>query len=685
MEKGGRHGRRISCTLPAGIDREQAYFLFLAIGAPMSVFPLMPKKRERGKSMTQDLTTLHFQTILNRLADCAVSGAAKRKLAEICPILSEDIAVSRMEETTAARRVLDAAGAPPLALMDGLDESVSQAAQGAMLSPEQLTGVARFAASARALARYLRAAEGVSAGIASYRAEIPDFSPLENDIVRAVREDAVLDDASSVLRDLRRARERAEREIREKLNQVLVRHKNLLADAYVTLRGGCYVVPVQRKMQGLFPGKAIDASARGGTVFMEPNAIGEMKREMDALDVEIDAEERRILYSLSDETAANEAELRRAMRAMVDVDALFAKAKLSAAMRANPVVLTGERVIRLINARHPLLNPDECVPINFELSAPRVGVAVTGPNTGGKTVSLQTVGLLCAMAQSGLHVPCDPGSVVALTDAVYCDMGDSQSISQNLSTFSGHMTNVIRILESCSRDSLVLLDEPGSGTDPAEGSALAMAILEELTRRKCFFIITTHDPQIKLWSERTENVVSARMAFDKSTLMPLYRLEIGVSGESCAIEIAKRLGLGEGLLSRARAIVDFGPEAPVEESSDRVPVPASRLRRSERRTEGEVAAFCVGDSVSLLPDGRNAIVFKPADREGNVVIQLPEGKKTVRYNRLKLLVPASELYPPDYDFSIIFDTVANRKAAHSMNRKFDPDSVIVHREGKREN
>lgn len=647
----------------------------------MSVFPLVPKSHERGKTMTQDLITLNFNKILEMLADCAVSNAARERLMETAPFLNEEMAVSRMEETTAARRVLDAVGAPPLALMEGLDESITLASQGAMLSPEQLTGVARFAASARALTRYLRSAEIVSAAIASYRVEIPDFSQLENDIVCAVREDSVLDDASTLLRDLHRARERAEREIREKLNQVLMRHKNLLADAYVTMRSGCYVVPVQKKMQHLFAGKVVDASAKGGTVFMEPNVISDLKRETDALDVEIDAEERRILYSLSDETASNGDSLRRAMRAMTDLDALFAKAKLSAAMRANPVKLTGERIIRLVNARHPLLNPETCVPINFELENPHLGVAITGPNTGGKTVSLQTVGLMCAMAQSGLHVPCDAESVIGLTDAVYCDMGDSQSISLNLSTFSGHMTNIIRILKSCSRDSLVLLDEPGGGTDPAEGSALALAILEELMRRKCFFMITTHDPQIKLWSERTENVVSARMAFDRSTLMPLYRLEIGLSGESCAIEIASRLGLGARLLTRARTVAQLGPDAPAPDDGDDSPVPASRLRRAQTRSEGNVTAFSVGDSVSLLPEGRGAIVYRPADREGNVIIQLPEGKKTVRYNRLKLVVPASELYPPDYDFSIIFDTVANRKAAHQMSRKFDPDSVIVHREG----
>ena len=269
-----------------------------------------------------------------------------------------------------------------------------------------------------------------------------------------------------------------------------------------------------------------------------------------------------------------------------------------------------------------------------------------------------------------------------MMDRVLCDIGDSQSISQNLSTFSGHMTNVIRILRECSRDSLVLLDELGSGTDPAEGSGLAAAILEELLRRGCFFMVTTHDPQIKQWAEHTVHVVSARMAFDQATLQPLYRLELGKSGESCAIEIARRLGLDEGLLARARQVTDHGPETKPEGRRRPMPVPSTRLQRRTVRTEGSFDRFTMGDSVLLLPDRKNAIVYQPADDDGNVVIQLQGRKMTVRHNRLKLLVPASELYPPDYDFSIVFDTVANRKAAHTMDRKFDPDAVIVLKEGK---
>ncbi|MER1992434.1 MAG: DNA mismatch repair protein MutS, partial [Eubacteriales bacterium] len=281
---------------------------------------------------------------------------------------------------------------------------------------------------------------------------------------------------------------------------------------------------------------------------------------------------------------------------------------------------------------------------------------------------------------SGLHIPCGEGTVIAMMDRVLCDIGDSQSISQNLSTFSGHMTNVIRILGECSCESLVLLDELGSGTDPAEGSGLAAAILEELLRRGCFFMVTTHDPQIKQWAEETEHVISARMAFDRASLMPLYRLELGMSGESCAIEIARRLGMHEGLLCRARQVADCGLNTKPEQDRKSMRIPTGRLQRRPVRAEGTFERFTMGDSVLLLPDKKNAIVYRPADDEGDVVIQIQGKKMTVRHHRLKLLVPAAELYPPDYDFSIVFDTVANRKAAHTMARKFDPDAVIILKE-----
>ena len=633
--------------------------------------------------MTQDMITLGFDQIIEQLKKHAVSLPARRRLSETAPIMDEGRCAARMEETTAARCVLDNAGAPPLAQTEETEASLNEALQGGMLLPGQLSALASFCVTVRRMRRYLEGARLYSAGIASWHTELPELSGLEEEICRSVREDAILDDASPALRSLRRQRERAEQEIREKLNQTLIRHKRELADGYITQRGGCFVVPVQKRYQSAFPGRVIDASAKGNTVFMEPSAVSALRQALDGLLIDIDSEERRILWSLSDRIASEEEALRRAVRAMTDLDALFARAKLSAEMGARPAEITGERRIRLAEARHPLLDPAACVPLDFDLALPDAGVAVTGPNTGGKTVCLKTVGLLILMAQSGLHIPCGEGTRIGMMDRVLCDIGDSQSISQNLSTFSGHMTNVIRILGECSRDSLVLLDELGSGTDPAEGSGLAAAILEELLRRGCFFLVTTHDPQIKQWAEQTERVISARMAFDRDTLRPLYRLEMGLSGESCAIEIARRLGMDEGLLARAGQVAAHGPEAkPSPRRAMRVP--ASRLKRLEAKKEGDFYRFRRGDSVALLPEKKTAIVYLPADEEGNVVIQLQGKKLTVRHNRLRLLVPSEQLYPPDYDFSIIFDTVANRKAAHIISRKYDPDAQVVLKEGREE-
>ena len=634
--------------------------------------------------MTQDMITLGFDRIIEQLQNQAVSQAARSRLAETEPILHEGLCRARMEETTAALRVMENAGTPPISETDGTETGLIQAAQGGMLLPSQLCAVARFCATIQRLRRYLQNAQLWSAGISSWHTELPDLTNLQDEIERSVREDAVLDEASPALRNLRRQREYTEQAIREKLNQILFHHKKELADSYITQRNGIYVIPVQKKFQSTFPGHAVDTSAKGGTVFMEPSAVQSLRQDLEALLIDIDTEERRILWELSDRVAAEETPLTDAIRVMTDLDVLFARAKLSMEMKARPAELTAERRIRLVDARHPLLDPESCVPLNLDLSLPDSGIAVTGPNTGGKTVCLKTVGLLTLMAQSGLHIPCGEGTVIGLMDRVLCDIGDSQSISQNLSTFSGHMTNVIRILEECSRDSLVLLDELGSGTDPAEGSGLAAAILEELLRRGCFFLVTTHDPQIKQWAEQTEHVISARMAFDRESLMPLYRLELGKSGKSCAIEIARRLGMHENLLARARQVADHGPDSPSLPVQKPMRIPSGRLQRLREKTEGSFERFTMGDSVLLLPDKKKAVVYQPADDEGNVIIQLQGQKITVRHNRLKLLVPASQLYPPDYDFSIIFDTVANRKAAHTMDRKFDRDAVIIHKEGHKE-
>lgn len=629
-------------------------------------------------------TILEFDMIIAQLQEHALSQRAKDTLGQLAPYLDEGLCVRKMKETTAARLMLDACGSPPLASMKGLHEILTLCEAGSMLVPEQLGAVQQFTASCKRVQAYLKRGETVDRTIASYGGSIADLSGLQAEIERCISGDMVSDEASSTLRNIRRKKEHTEVQIKEKLNHILQSRKQYLSDNYIATRSGHYVLPVQRKYQNQFGGTVIEVSGKGSTVFMEPDAISKLQAGLTLLEVEEDGEIRRILYTLSALVVDQTPQIKRNMEAMEILDVLFAKAKLSASMKAGPVEIGGQRRMEIINGRHPLLNPESCVPLNFTIKQGTNGVIITGPNTGGKTVALKTVGLLSHMAQCGLHIPCGVGSYIPMQDAYWCDIGDGQSISQNLSTFSGHMTNVIHILEHASRDSLVLLDELGSGTDPAEGMGIAIAVLEELRHRGCLFLVTTHYPQVKTYAESTPGVESARMAFDRESLRPLYLLEMGKAGESCALHIAQRLGLPAHLLHRAAQEAygeDSSLEAPTQQRAASS-APKSQLKRAApvKQNNDPTAKFQMGDSVEILPDRELGIVYRPVDEQGNVVVQVKGQKRKIRHTRLQLKVAAAQLYPPDYDFSILFDSVENRKARHKMGKHHDPTLEIVYEE-----
>jgi dsDNA-specific endonuclease/ATPase MutS2 len=382
------------------------------------------------------------------------------------------------------------------------------------------------------------------------------------------------------------------------------------------------------------------------------------------------------------------------MEAMETLDFIFAKAKLSMDMKAVPAEMNTDRRIRIDNGRHPLIKPSECVPLNFQIGNGITGIVITGPNTGGKTVSLKTVGLFSLMAQSGLHVPCDYANL-CMNNAVLCDIGDGQSITENLSTFSSHITNIIHILSNTGQESLVLLDELGSGTDPAEGMGIAISILEELIQKGCLFVATTHYPEVKEFAEKAKGLINAKMAFDRESLKPLYRLEIGEAGESCALYIAKRLGLPKRMLERAYEEAyqkdgnpkrhapgkDFLDDAAVDPSGDApssAPVPRTQKAVEPKPVNTKSARFHIGDCVLVYPQKKIGIVFKLSDEKGEVGVQIQKKKEFVNHKRLQLKVAATEMYPEDYDFSIIFDSVTNRKARHKMEKGYQPGLQITY-------
>ncbi|MHB8063091.1 MAG: endonuclease MutS2, partial [Ruminiclostridium sp.] len=585
----------------------------------------------------------------------------------------------------------------PIASMQELDKILELSSLGSMLIPEQLLSVAQFLASCKRMKMYLKRAESLDVGIAYYGGTINSLNDLYDEINRSVRNGYVDDSASPKLRDTRRKIQNADIQIKAKLGSMLRSKKEWFTDNYVSARNGHFVLPVKSEYKNQVIGTVIDTSSTRGTYFIEPSVVSKLQGELLILKIEEENEVRKILYTLTALVDEQIPIININMDAMESLDMVFAKAKLSAQMSAIAVQVNINRKIVIKAGRHPLLNQASCVPLDFEAGDNLNGVIITGPNTGGKTVALKTVGLLSMMAQSGLHVPADEGSEFCMHNLILCDIGDGQSITENLSTFSSHLINIIEILNFANHESLVLLDELGSGTDPAEGMGIATAILEELKNKNCLFVATTHYPEIKEYARKTEKLINARMAFDKESLQPLYKLEIGEAGESCALYIAKRLGFPAHLLKTAYAAV-YGKslklmasgsseelnaivKEEVFDSTEPVKITDSVLMAVKEKAkpqpkQNRSGRFNLGDSVMVYPQREIGIVYQTSDERGEIGVQLKDKKRLISHKRLKLHVPASELYPPDYDFSIIFDTVENRKARRQMDKVHNPDLVI---------
>lgn len=634
--------------------------------------------------MKHTLKHIGFEEITTQLA-AYTSTAQGRKLAEgLVPYLSEAELKKNLRETTQAKRCLEELGTPPLPRMEDMEQKVNAAVLGEMLSVEDIEAVGSFLGAVSRMKSYLENGKIKQIGLAFYSDNLYFPRELAEEINRCIRNGRIDDYASSYLRDVRRNLENKTQEMRDKAERLLKTNRTILADSFVVNRNGRICLPIKKECKGRIPGSVVDVSSTGATIFVEPAAVASLREECDLLQIEEDTEERRIMYVLADLIAREEATLLEDIRILVKLDFVFAKGKMSVDMEGVEPEINTERYICLQGARHPMLSKETCVPLDFSVGGETRGVIITGPNTGGKTVSIKTVALLCLMAGAGLHVPCRSAQIT-MNSQVLCDIGDGQNIADNLSTFSAHITNVLSILRKVNKESLVILDELGSGTDPAEGMGIAIAILEELRKSNCLFLVTTHYPEVKEYAKRHPEIVNARMAFDRESLKPLYRLEIGMAGDSCALYIAKKLGLpAEMLQVAAKAAYGTIPqqlewELELGKRGDSLKKESAPLiiRQPEKKREQiHIPRFSRGDSVTVLPEGKIGIVVKPDDSNGEVLVQIQREKITINQKRLKLLVAATELYPEDYDFAIIFDTVENRKARHQMGKHYQGDMMI---------
>ncbi|MDE6621015.1 MAG: DNA mismatch repair protein MutS, partial [Lachnospiraceae bacterium] len=409
-------------------------------------------------------------------------------------------------------------------------------------------------------------------------------------------------------------------------------------------------------------------------------SVAKHYEELQTLQISEENEVYRILNTLTAMVAEAVTVMNENIRMIEKLDFIFSKGKLSIDMDAVEPSINTDRRIVLTDARHPLMDKNVNVPLQFEIGKQARGIIITGPNTGGKTVAIKTVMLSCIMAQCGLHVTCTAADI-CMNSGYLCDIGDGQNIAENLSTFSAHIKNVLEVLGEVNRDSLVIMDEMGSGTDPAEGMGIAVAILEELRKSECLFLVTTHYPEVKEYAERTQDVINARMTFDKETLQPTYQMVIGEAGESCAFYIADQLGMPNEMLKTAIRAA-YGEDAinnyRFQKENDGITRQGTHKISRTKKTNSKKdlsTKYRLGDSVMVYPDKKIGIVCEPVNEKGVLRVQLPDKKIWINHKRLKLHVAAEQLYPADYDFSIIFETVANRKLKHKMERKYTEEMI----------
>ena len=499
------------------------------------------------------LRVLEYDAIRQRLREQASSSLGKELAERLEPATDEATVRRLMAETTQAQAVLDHGGKAPLGGVHDVRGQVQNAARGGALSGRDLLEVADTLYASRRMRTYLVKSEVGAPLVVAHARELSVFQELEELIEGSIDSRGEVEDRASDQLAKVRARVRRLQEMIERRLDGVIRSRTyarMIQEPIVTVRSGRYCVPVRSEFKGSFRGIVHDSSASGATVFMEPFVVVEVNNELREMRSEEEREVRRVLLRLSGEVGARAEEILRTVSTLGALDLIFARAGLAEAMKATEPELNTEGKIDLVEARHPLLG-GRVVPVSLRLGEEFSALVVTGPNTGGKTVMLKTVGLLTLMAQSGLHVPAAKGSRMAIFRQVFADIGDEQSIQQNLSTFSSHMSQIVNVLNHTENDALVMLDEIGAGTDPAEGSALAKSIMIELLRRGARVMVTTHYGELKAFAYTQPGVENASVEFDPATLEPTFEVRIGTPGSSNAFAIASRLGLSADLLRGA--------------------------------------------------------------------------------------------------------------------------------------
>lgn len=634
---------------------------------------------------------LEFNKIKELLLGFTVSPAGRQLADRLQPSSKLRQVDAWLQETEEAARLLASGASVPLSAMEGIDAFLVLLGKGRIYNETELEQLSVWLTSVAQMKKYMAAKRQIAPTIALYADSMHDCPEVREELHRCIRYGLITDQASPDLAFIRRHIYASEDRIQRKLEQALHKYRTSLQETVISKRRDRFVIAVKRELRKQVPGTVWDESSSGQTLFVEPIDVAELQAELQQWKAEEERERMAVLARLSELAGAYSSELHRNVEAMASFDFILARAKLSRSYDGTRVGLSDRPVIRLEGARHPLLG-GEGVPLRVELGYSWKQLIITGPNTGGKTVALKTIGLFVLMVQSGLLVPAAEGSEIGMFNHVIADVGDGQSLEQSLSTFSSHITVLKEMLDLASPRTLLLLDELAAGTDPAEGIALSVALLEKLLQRGALTVATTHFNEIKTYASRTPGCQNGKMAFDAATLKPLYRLEMGEAGESHAFAIARRYGLPEEVMQRAEQLLvrknkmDAEPEPVLE-------VPAGNAVESvtqpgiAEKAAAKSAAVPVkrpkrplekGDAVWIYPLRRQGVVYRAADERGNVIVQVQGQKLSFNQKRLKLYIERSELYPDaEYDLDIVFESKQNRKLRKLMSRKHIEGVSIV--------
>ncbi len=503
----------------------------------------------------KSIRTLELPAVLELLAAQAISAEAKDRCRRLVPETEAEEVLRLQDQTDAARGMIGLRGSPSFSGVKPVAEALARADRGGSLNTHELLTIAGLLTAARRVREYFNEDAQEKTVIDHLFLSLHGNRYLEDRIKNSILdEDEIADSASPELADIRRHMRQAASKSRQVLQRIISSpsYAKVLQEAIITQRDGRFVVPVKAEHKGDLPGLVHDISSSGATLFVEPMGVVQANNELKELEAKEKKEIERILAELSAQAAAHQEDILWDYDALVHLDVIFARGQLSYKMDADRPEIRRDGSIFLRRARHPLLDQAKAVPIDIEVGGTFDTLVITGPNTGGKTVSLKTLGLLTLMAQCGLHIPAASGSAVSVFTGVLADIGDEQSIEQSLSTFSAHMVNIVHILEEADRRSLILFDELGAGTDPVEGAALAIAIIQHARQRGAKIAATTHYAELKTFAMTTAGVENASCEFDVETLRPTYRLLIGIPGKSNAFAISLRLGLPQEVIDTAK-------------------------------------------------------------------------------------------------------------------------------------